>query len=656
MVGRQSGYRLRPGIGILAFSLVISFLATTGNTLTTYRLGGVGLPEPEEGEFVQLLWEDVGENQLGMTEALNIQSDFIAPEITDSTINLAPPTLGNGFSILSGQWQQPEKMMAWQVERFSVWMIDGDPATTYQCGGTDHVGNICGRQNYTYMFNLGKQVYLNRIRFFAPDKTRRTIPRFVIGTNDGDQRLDGLRDYVPPGQPGEPFDFDVLHDGPGGGFTEVDLPPTPTERVLFQVFRNLDGGSVRANWEVTEFEIYATGFAPFARYTSNVIDLEEKVNIGLLTWSGRQAPDTQVELHMRSGADNDPNVYWRNTFRGNEKVPYATSGAPLTRAQYNRLEIAELGGVTHDLDNWSAWSPAFDFADGQGRASANQPRRFVQFDIAFRSAPDAGGQLDYIQFATSPRLVTQARAEIDPAQVRADEVANFTYKLRPQLEPGDAGFDAIAIDTPALVNTDANISVRLDGVEVPSEVLRLEEHGFEVKLATPIGLENTEELLEIDFQAQIFAYDTPFTGRLFDSAAPFEVPQPVVAGDADETVDGNTLRVALSRIPQHPIQALRLSSAVFSPNGDGAHDVLRIEYELLNLSGGTPALIQIYDLSGRQVGEVRSDTQDSGLFRAEWDGRDQHGALLTPGLYVLQLKVEADKSEDRSQRLVSLVY
>ena len=649
--------KTRAGIWLFAFSLTLSSLLSKGEALTIYRLGGADLavPEVEQGNFVALSWEDIDENQLGMTEALDVQPGFIAPENTDPNVNIAPETLGVGFSLLSGTWIFPEKMMAWQIERFSNWMIDGDPSTIYQCL-KGPPGKNCGRTDYTYMFNLGKQVYLNRIRFFAPEKTRLTIPRFIIGSNDGDQRLDGLRDYVPPGQAGNSFDFDILHDGAGGEFIEVNLPPTPTERVLFQVFRNLDGGSVRADWEVTEFEIYATGFAPFARYTSNVIDLGEKVNIGLLTWSGRQDPDTQVELRMRSGADNDPNVYWRNTFRGNEKVPYAASGAPLTRAQYNRLEIAELGGVTHDLDNWSAWSPAFDFADGQGRASANQPRRFVQFDIAFRSAPDAGGQLDYIQFATSPRLVTQARAEIDPAQVRADEVANFTYKLRPQLEPGDAGFDAIAIDTPALVNTDANISVRLDGVEVPSEVLRLEEHGFEVKLATPIGLENTEELLEIDFQAQIFAYDTPFTGRLSDSAAPFEVPQPVVAGDADETVDGNTLRVALSRIPQHPIQALRLSSAVFSPNGDGAHDVLRIEYELLNLSGGTPALIQIYDLSGRQVGEVRSDTQDSGLFRAEWDGRDQHGALLTPGLYVLQLKVEADKSEDRSQRLVSLVY
>ena len=131
-------------------------------------------------------WEDLDETQ-GLIEAMEIQAGFIAPEKSDPTVNIAPSILGFGFSLLRGQWIFPEKMMAWQVERFSNWMIDGDSTTVYQCLQTDIPGNDCGSSDYTYMFNLKKQVHLDRIRFFAPAKTRITIPRFIIGANDGDQ-------------------------------------------------------------------------------------------------------------------------------------------------------------------------------------------------------------------------------------------------------------------------------------------------------------------------------------------------------------------------------------------------------------------------------------------------------------------------------------
>ena len=655
MAGGKTNHNPAAGLCLFVAFLTAACLIDTASARTTYR---IGLAESEpEGEFVQLSWEDLDATQ-GFIEAMEIKAGSIAPEKAADSTNIAPSILGSGFSLLRGQWIFPEKMMAWQVERFSNWMIDGDSTTVYQCL-KGPPGHNCGSPDYTYMFNLKKQVHLDRIRFFAPAKTRITIPRFIIGSNDGDQRLDGMRDYTPPGQQSrDTYDFDILHDGAGGEYTEIDFPPTPTERLLFQVFRNLDGGSIRADWEVTEFEIYAIGFAPFARYTSNIIDLGEKVNIGPLKWEGRQDPDTRIELRMRSGNDDEPNIYWRNTFRGNEKVPFTSRGAPLTQAQYNKLEIAQLGGITHDLENWSSWSTSYNFEAREGRSTATEPRRFVQFDVAFHSTPKAGGQLDYLEFATSPRLVTEARAEITPAQAPADEITSFTYKMRPQVEPGDAGFDGINIETPAQVDTETGVeSVRLSGESVDFEITQLNERGFSLILASPIGLEHTEELLEIEFRAQIFAYDTPFSGRLFASTAPSEVPQAVREGDADEGVESNTLRVALSKIPQSSIQAMRLSSKTFSPNGDGFNDVLQIDYELLNLSSGTPALIQVYDLAGRRVAQIAgNDGGNSGLAHALWDGRNDQGALLTPGLYLLQLKVDADESEDRIHRPVALVY
>ena len=91
-------------------------------------------------------------------------------------------------------------------------------------------------------------------------------------------------------------------------------------------------------------------------------------------------------------------------------------------------------------------------------------------------------------------------------------------------------------------------------------------------------------------------------------------------------------------------------------NGDQINDVLYVDYELLNLRGGTPTLIQIYDLAGRHIADLPSQLRESGLFRSVWNGRDHAGALVDPGLYILQLKVVADEREARARRLVSVVY
>ena len=424
----------------------------------------------------------------------------------------------------------------------------------------------------------------------------------------------------------------------------------PTQRLLFRVFAQ-EG----VDWEIAEFEIYGSGFVPFSEYTSNIIDLGEVLSIGDLTWSGRQGEElgTRVDITMRSGDDDHPDVYWRHTFRGDEQVPLSSSGTPLTKAQYQRLEIPEQGDIRHDKDNWLTWNTPYDFTAGSGTAHAGRPRRFVQFDVAFHSTPESGSEVDYLQFAASPPLVSGARAEINPNTAAAGEVTTFTCRLRPQIEPGDNGFDLIAIDTPAQV-TGVGLA-RIDGVEIDLEVTRMDETGFAVKVPR-VDAERTGELIELTFQAQVFEYGTPFIPRLSDSELPFEVPQPVVEGDADERSDGNRLRVALTSIPDSPIRNLRLSSPVVTPNGDGVNDRVEIEYQLVNLTGEVPAAIGVYDLSGRKVSEIGTGTGPvSGLFRVEWDGAGE-GGTLPPGLYLLQLEVDADTGQDQAGRLVSVAY
>ena len=662
---RQSRLHLIPGC-------LFFFRATTAAGLTLFRLGGSGEPPPDlevEYEFVQLHWTEVDEARFGLAAGLELRPESIRPERTDPDSNLAPLPEGDRFAILthftgggSLGWVPWGSVARTRDVRFSVRMIDRDEDFYY----TD-------TRSWNYLFDLGHPVHLTRVRFFTrkDDGTLITcgfgrfqtgecrsggidpVPRFLLAANDGDPAKKGKRTYNPPytsrTRNEYRFDFDVVHEGPGADVVDLEFPSIPTRRLLFQVF-----AKDRLSWEVAEFEIFGKGFVPAATYRSNVIDLGESLSLGELTWSGHVEEPARNHLRMRTGEDDQPHVYWRRTFRGEEEVPFAENGGPLTRQQYERLEPAEVGSITHDVEHWNSWNAAYDFAAGRGRPNADRPRRYVQFDVDFSATPESGGELDYLQFPASPLLAAEARGEIVPAAVTAGEVSRFTLKVKPRLEPGDPGFDGLVVDTNARV-TAVDPTGRLGGNEVDLHLARLHEEGFAVEFPS-VGIELTEELVEVGFEAEIFAYDTPFRVGLTSSEQPFEVPQPVIAGDADELSDSNRLRVALIRIPRSPIHALRLSPPVFTPNGDGVNDLLEIEYELVNLAGDVPVVLAVYDLSGRRVGEVVDGRAASGLYQASWDGRSRQGALLPPGLYLLELGVASDSGEEHAQRLVSLAY
>ena len=52
--------------------------------------------------------------------------------------------------------------------------------------------------------------------------------------------------------------------------------------------------------------------------------------------------------------------------------------------------------------------------------------------------------------------------------------------------------------------------------------------------------QRTSEQVEVDFRAEVFAYSTPFAGRIRDSTRPFEVAQPVTPKGDQQPASGFT--------------------------------------------------------------------------------------------------------------------
>ena len=645
--------------------------------LTIHRIGGEHIDPPmvevdgseiavtdPQAEAAAIIWQPIEWKAIGTIDNLESAEGFLQPARFDPEHNLTPDIRGRGGSI------QASDTYTWRDEPALDLLFDGDETTAYEglsVGGGFSLGSL---RPIWVKFNGLIPVDRMVMRPTPEGMNERFIRRYTIGTNDGDPLKRGTREGK-LGWRDEGFvDYEIRYDVSENTARILDLkmPVEPIAEIIIMP----EIGS----WEIAELEIYADGFVSSASYVSNIINLNpdgdddfDPVSLGDLTWSGHVPEGTRLDLSMRSGDQEDPFAYWRVTFRGDERTRYDERGRLLDRKAYDKLG-GHKGGTSLDSQHWGTWTPPLVFEKGRAPLVGAKPRQFVQFRADFHSTKaDAGATLDFLQFEiTNPPLATQVLAEITPAETDIGEITSFTYKVRPLFDPNDLFFDSIQIDSPTEpVSVDSVRISRKDLTRVPFgdtvekgefAVGPYADGSFVVQLPR-IDLEENrkaidKELIEVVFRSEVFRVGTIFSGRVFDTKRPYEVHQRLTPGDADELAESNSLTVQPRQVGADVIRSLRVSP--FTPNGDGINDRLAIEYDLVNVDAGVPVALAVYDLTGRMVAGVSAPAGDSGRFPADWDGRDDGGALVPPGLYLIRLEVETDRNADVAVATVPVVY
>lgn len=65
--------------------------------------------------------------------------------------------------------------------------------------------------------------------------------------------------------------------------------------------------------------------------------------------------------------------------------------------------------------------------------------------------------------------------------------------------------------------------------------------------------------------------------------------------------------------------------------------------------------LRLYDLAGRPI-YARGEDGRAGQHQFTWDGRDDAGGRVAPGLYILEILVEGDVGEEKAQEIISVAY
>ena len=429
---------------------------------------------------------------------------------------------------------------------------------------------------------------------------------------------------------------------------------------------------------IADFELFAEGVPRRAVYRSRIFELGQAVNLGRLHWAATpmrridgelvevDSAAVKVAVEVRSGRDEDPNIYHEYTDRGGEEVVsrerYELVLQPLERAGLVREPRPGMrASIEYDSENWSFWTSPIERS---GQALDLKGGSHLQLRIVLHSEQfDTFVRLDSLWIETAPLLADQVLGEVarrdEPqpargfAEVELGQSTEFVYDVQATFARSDeTGFDALRIRTGSPVQFRG---LELGAVAVePLEVLEGADELF-VRLPARIDAQNSQPV-RVFFAAQVFALAWTFAGEVLDSQVG-SLPQPVEAGDAGQRLGTNALRVLGSEASSgRALRELSFSSGVLTPNGDGINDEVEINYTLFQLPEEVPVLLEVYALDGRLVARRPLGAQRFGPQSAAWDGKDEHGRLLAPGLYLLGVSPQTSLRAARPLRALGVAY
>ena len=416
---------------------------------------------------------------------------------------------------------------------------------------------------------------------------------------------------------------------------EFGLVPTRFIRVLWKSWDASNRWAFRGFAE--ELQVFGEGFPQNLEFRSHIMDFQSPKSLNALSWEADIPPSTRLELRSRSGNEVE-----------NLLTYYDKNGKEVTERKYNKLIPSFKGPIDTSQvigGDWSAWSKLYAFS-GQEFQSPS-PRRYAQLQMRMVTEdPAVALQLDELSIAFSDPLSQSAVSEIFPTHVSPGEATEFRFFLRPR-ETKASGFNRLVLETPtptrfigALVN-DASLEVTDQPVEA----------GFAVTFPEPL---RDGDLVELRFAAQVFQQSTPFVLFIQDARTEDASRQRVDPGDATDQVASSTNVVGLP-VARDLLLNVVFDTEVLTPNGDGINDVLAVRAHVINILEPRPWHLRLYDLAGHALIE-RSQAVTAGAQDFTWDGRDQAGQLVPPGLYVLELHLDGDAHQQRVRRVISVVY
>ena len=506
----------------------------------------------------------------------------------------------------------------------------------------------------SYFWIEGKRMSLN----FRAGEHAWTFGGFAIDFSDGTREIDGSlkweRVVENDGLPQRTATSGLIH--------LYDFSFEPVKARFFRLqYRRAGKNEYPANVVayVGDMQLIGQGYQPQVELTSDLIQLGGSRNLTTIEWDADTPPGTRVQLQTRTGNTLDTLLHY-----------FKADGTEITEAAYNKIRIKSQKGdiVPEEVagSDWEPWSEPYEAASGSAITSPS-PREFLKIRATLLSGdPGVHATLKSIEVNFSDPVANSLRGQVIPSRVDSLGVERGFFLLVDIEDQGNP-FNELLLVPPAGMQLSfdplresvfaGSSSLLEEGGEAGNQELDgvvVVASGDSLHLSFPEVPSGTE-VVRVDFRGTLYSTG----GRL----------QALLRGSGDglwQRVDEKVTRTSLQVVAQPERKKLfgelAVNPPVFSPNGDGVNDEMTLDFTLMLVGASTAVEAEIFDLGGRRIRLLEEQRSVSaGAYSIPWDGRDEAGDLVPPGMYAVRLRLGSDTDgsgiEDREVlRTVALTY
>ena len=488
--------------------------------------------------------------------------------------------------------------------------------------------------------DLGAKYWLDRVRLVTPEQPLRA---YQVLLSDGSIDPNGERVW---NELEERLNRDRFHQ------LEETFPLQEVRHVQLRALALL--GTEQESGQLAEMLAFGEGFVSEVVLTSPLITLPGSRMFSSLSWEGEAPRETRIEVRTRSGDDLRQELRFLDA-----------AGFPIDQERWERARESNRGPVDTLYvpgQKWSSWSEVYRESPEPFRSPS--PRRYALAQVRLLTInPLRRAAIRGLRIGLAEPLVDQVWAEIWPTSgVPAGVDQEFTIYMRPRFRVGDPGFDRLGIRSSSsapmeLLSLHAGSEVRLrTGTAVDllaTAAAAPVEGGVDVRFPGPVT--SGRSVYAARIRTQVFLSGTTFRVELSRSSEP-GILQIASEGDATDLVESQSLVVVSDLEAGRLLAPLEVTPPVLTPNGDGVNDEAVLSFQVFQVRGPPRITVAIHDLSGRLVRDLsRVPPQASGRHEFPWDGRDDSGALVAPGIYAARVQVGVDTGGRRTSR-VRLVH